>query len=108
MSGAEMGADNIVAASGPSTPPRTGFAPQASTSCANAVLNGSASLVAIRLPQRNAAANSHGVSRSRRSRYHRIRSGTRKSAPERTSALRNTISMSARMPARRLSWTSAA
>ena len=70
----------------------------ASTATANAVLNGSASPVAIRPPQKNAAAKSHGCSRSRRSRYQRIRRGTSASRLEASSAPKNTTDTSARIP----------
>jgi hypothetical protein len=85
--GAEIGAEIIVAASGPSASVITGFCiTHASTAAPNAVLKGSASAVAMTAPQKNAAANSHGVSRSRRSRYPRIAIGTTASAVEAASA----------------------
>ena len=79
-----------------------------STNLKKAVLNGNASAVAMHPPQRNAAANSHGVSRSRRSRNHSTASGTRASRLERASARKNTSAMCGGMPLNKLSWMSAA
>src|SRR5262249_47401566 len=72
------------------------------------LLNGKASAVAIHPPQRKAAANSHGVWRSRRSRSHRRLSGSIESRPESTSARKNTLTTSARMLATRWRWTAVA
>ena len=60
---------------------------------------GNASPVAIKAPQRMAMANTHGDSRSRRSRYRRISTGTVESSAERMSAIRKILNASARSEA---------
>jgi hypothetical protein len=77
----------------------------ASTNRKKAVLTGKASVVAMHPPHRKAAAKSHGVSRSRRSRYQSTASGTADSKLDSTSAWRNTAMTSARMPPIRPRWT---
>src|SRR6516164_5253161 len=107
--GAAIGAASSIAASGPSASRTRGCCTtHVSASCKNALLNGKASAVAIHPPQRKAAANSHGVWRSRRSSSHRRLSGNRESRPESTSARKNTLTTSARMLASRRSWTAVA
>jgi hypothetical protein len=107
--GAETGAASSVAASGPRTSVTAGCrATQPSISSKNAVLKGKARAVAMHPPQRNAAAKSHGLSRSRRSRNQSAASGTTASRLESVSALRNTLAMSGGRLASALSWISAA
>src|SRR6516162_7349704 len=96
--GAEIGAASSIAASGPRTSRTTGCCTtQVSTSVRKALLNSKASAVAMHPPQRKAAANSHGVWRSRRSRSHKRVSGNSASMPESASARKNTLATSARM-----------
>jgi hypothetical protein len=84
---AEIGAASNIAASGSKSLDTVGCCvTQASTSAKKAVLNGKASAVAINPPYRNAAANSQGVSRSRRSRNHGTASGTAARTLDRASA----------------------
>src|SRR5262245_19318559 len=104
--GAEIGAANNIAASGPSISLMAGScATMVSTNRKKAVLTGKASVVAIHPPHRKAAAKSHGVSRSRRSRYQSTASGTAASKLDSTSAWRNTVMTSALMPPIRPRWT---
>ena len=104
--GAEIGAANNIAASGPSISLMAGScATMASTNRKKAVLNGKASAVAMHPPHRKAAAKSHGVSRSRRSRNQSTASGTAANKLDSTSAWRNTAMTSARMPPIRPRWT---
>jgi len=72
------------------------------------VLNGNASPVAMHAPQKNVTANSHGVSRSRRSRNQSIAIGTVASRLERKSARKKTLAMSGRMALIKPSWRLAA
>jgi hypothetical protein len=73
-----------------------------------AVLNGSEIEVAIRPPQRNAAAKSRGDSRSRRSRNQRIASGSSDSSEDIASAFRKTCAASEPGPPTTRQITSAA
>src|SRR5690242_18518634 len=105
--GAEMGAASIIAASWPRSSVMAGcWATQASINAKKAVLNGKASAVAMHPPHKKAAANNHGVSRSRRSRNQNTASGTTARRLESVSALTNTPAMSGPMLARTLSWIS--
>ena len=83
-------------------------ATQASINWKNAVLNGKARAVAMHPPQRNAAANSQGLSRSRRSSNQSTASGTTASKVDSMRALRNTLATSGGRLARTLSWISVA
>src|SRR5262252_2000751 len=107
--GAEIGAASSIAASGPRTFRTPGCCTtQVSTSVRKALLNGKASAVAMHPPQSKAAANSHGVWRSRRSRSHKRVSGNSASMPESASARKSTLATSARMLASRRRWTAVA
>ncbi len=72
------------------------MATQASTSLKKAVLNGMAMAVAMHPPQRNAAAKSQTVLRSRRSMNHNTASGGMARMLESTRALKNTLATSER------------
>ncbi len=98
-SGAASGAPTISAASGPSIAFSDAFcSSQLPTAAITSVFTGSASVVAIRPPQRKAAANSQGDSRSRRSRYQRMSTGSSASRLESASAETNTSAASGPEP----------
>jgi hypothetical protein len=86
--GASIGAAIIIVASGPRVWVIIGCcATHSSMSMEKAVLSSKATAVAMHAPHKNAAANSHSVSRSRRSRNHSKESGTVASKLENASAL---------------------
>ena len=72
------------------------------------VLRGRDRAVAMHPPHRNAAASSHGDSRSRLSRNQSIQIGTADNSVEIDSARRNTAAASPLIPANMPRWTSAA